>query len=255
MESEKKPPIVTTPVGEYGVLAMKSVFKKTDDANNTSYEFGIPSGFDVGNENNQRALLPDINRIGEIACREQFFRQAGGIHTFNQEFSDLVNGYPKWAVLEYWDGSNLRRVMSLLDDNTANFVDRPDLIDNIHWAYCDVWNADNMRIYYDFSSYETIVADSMTTEYDCMAMVWVEVVKSESSSDSTVVSMTVSRGSDESTSDIVEVSNPVSPTSKDYHVISTVGRFLKKGTTVSVTKSGTAKTTVNFWLCRLTTKA
>lgn len=139
------------PVSRFGQLAIASDFPVSSDVD-TNFKTGVPNSFDAGSDTNKAVLLPDINRIADIACREQYFRQCGGIHTFVRELSDAIGGYPNGIVLEYWDGQYLRRVISLMDDNVYDFTENPGFIDNIHWAYCDAFDPNAMRIFLDLPS-------------------------------------------------------------------------------------------------------
>lgn len=91
-------------------------------------------------------LVGDMNLIGYLGTLERYRRQFGGIRTYDVDFASAIGGYPKGSQLEYLQtitesGSTryiLRKVLSLIDDNTYNFVETPSYIDNIHWMYCDV---------------------------------------------------------------------------------------------------------------------
>ena len=171
----------------------------------SNYEQGIPSqyeysglvpdlapnteGHDYSNVEGYRALLQDINAIGEIATREQYFRQCGGIRTFSKTVSDVIGGYPKGAVLEYWDGQHLRLVASLIDDNTFDFSSDTSWIDGEHWVYADSYSQTTMPAFLDikksknvlFSSFSQAivsgtmmqVSDWFTAPFDCCLTVGV----------------------------------------------------------------------------------
>lgn len=110
----------------------------------------------------KKFLIGDMNLIGYLGTLEQYRRQMGGIRTYDPAFASVIDGYPKGAQLEYlqvYDGSTLltrsdiedqgfgytdsytykmRKVLSLIDDNTYDFVATPSYIDNQKWMYCDV---------------------------------------------------------------------------------------------------------------------
>lgn len=104
-----------------------------------NFEDGIPSDYSTDAANPLKARIDDVNALGRLASGFHHYRQCGGIVTYNREVSALIGGYPKGAVLEYWDGNLYRRVMSLMDDNVYDFVENPGYIDGIHWVYADTW--------------------------------------------------------------------------------------------------------------------
>lgn len=98
----------------------------------------------------KKFLLGDMNLIGHIGTLQQYRRQMGGIRTYDPGFAAVINGYPRGSQLEYLqsvteDGVTrhyLRKVLSLIDDNTYDFVEDPSYIDNVHWMFCDVLTDD-----------------------------------------------------------------------------------------------------------------
>ena len=111
----------------------------------------------------KKFLIGDFNLIGYLGTLQQYRRQMGGIRTYDPAFAQVIGGYPKGAQLEYlqvFDGTTqvstrsegfrflpsydykLRKVLSLIDDNTNDFVANPDCIDNVRWMYCDVVEQD-----------------------------------------------------------------------------------------------------------------
>jgi len=76
----------------------------------------------------------DANGMFYLSTDQKVYLQNGGIITFSQEVSDLIGGYPKNAILDYIDENNTYfKVQSLIDDNTNNFIENPELIDEINW--------------------------------------------------------------------------------------------------------------------------
>lgn len=76
----------------------------------------------------------DFNALGYIPMIHAFFRQNGGVFTFDTAVSNAIGGYPKGAVL--WVLKNnvpQYAVRSLVENNTNNFVNDPSLIDGVNW--------------------------------------------------------------------------------------------------------------------------
>lgn len=107
----------------------------------------------------KKFLIGDFNLIGYLGTLQQYRRQMGGIRTYDPAFAQVIGGYPKGSQLEYlqvFDGETqvstrsegfrflpsydykIRKVISLIDDNTNDFVADPTCIDNVRWMYCDV---------------------------------------------------------------------------------------------------------------------
>lgn len=92
----------------------------------------------------KKVLVGDFNILGRIGCNAGLFRSMGGVRTFNPDFSTLIGGYPKGAQLYHHFVSGgqhyLRKVVSMVDNNTFNFLTESAGVDNVHWAYCDTFN-------------------------------------------------------------------------------------------------------------------
>lgn len=76
----------------------------------------------------------DFNALGYIPMIHAFFRQNGGVFTFDTAVSNAIGGYPKGAVL--WvlkDNVPQYAVRSLIENNTNNFVNNAALIDGVRW--------------------------------------------------------------------------------------------------------------------------
>lgn len=78
----------------------------------------------------------EMNAIGNLASQNQFFFLAGGVNTFDQDFCDKIGGYPEGAVLKYLNNGYLYDVISLVDNNTSNFVTNG--VDGVNWKYLSV---------------------------------------------------------------------------------------------------------------------
>lgn len=81
----------------------------------------------------------DFNGLFYLATDYKAFLQNGGVITFNQIVSDLIGGYPQDAVLIYYksDTNTFYHVISMIDDNTYNFVVNPAYIDGEKWKYAE----------------------------------------------------------------------------------------------------------------------
>lgn len=114
-----------------------------DDVN---YPQGFPSIYGVpASEGGKYVGRGDINALGNVATNDLFYHKCGGINTFDAAFSAKVGGYPKGAVLQYLNGNYIYDVISLVDNNTFDFVAN-NSIDNVSWAYCNKEVATSDRI-------------------------------------------------------------------------------------------------------------
>lgn len=94
---------------------------------------GIPSIYSVAPSSGGKYVeRADINGIGWLATQMQFFFQCGQFLTFDQDFCNDINGYPKGAILRtalategtegtVSDEQNTFLVMSIVENNTTNF--------------------------------------------------------------------------------------------------------------------------------------
>lgn len=131
---------------KYRPMAFPMPFGANDPSNNyimpgtssvsnaPSFQDGFPSAFSSPKSlNGQYVTRKQMNGIGNLATRFEFFKRAGGIVTFDSAFASSIGGYPYGAVLDYLDGTNLNKVVSLIDNNTVNFTDVG--VDGVNWAY------------------------------------------------------------------------------------------------------------------------
>ena len=97
----------------------------------TNYETGVPQKYSPQEKDASLMPLKDFNRLGNLATRELFFRRCGGIHTFDEVFSEENLGYAKGALLHYVnsDAKIFKPVESQESDNDLNFVADPAVID------------------------------------------------------------------------------------------------------------------------------
>lgn len=78
----------------------------------------------------------EMNGIGNLASRYEFFRRAGGLVTFDSDLSAEIGGYPSGAVLKYMNNGFLYDVISLVDNNTIDF--NTVGVDGVNWDYLSV---------------------------------------------------------------------------------------------------------------------
>lgn len=130
-------------------LAMPKPFAKGEGAELTSiadiagendavnFNDGFPDAYSAPKSNNGKYVTRgEMNAIGNLASQNQFFFLAGGVNTFDQSFCDKIGGYPEGAVLKYLNNGYLYDVISLVDNNTTNFV--ANGVDGVNWKYLSV---------------------------------------------------------------------------------------------------------------------
>lgn len=123
----------------------QSAFKPIDNealTNDVNFVEGFTAAFAApGSQGGRYVTRNELNAIGHLASVNEFHRQVGGIITFNPTLADKIGGYPMGAILEYLDGLNYYRVVSLADNNTVNFNEVG--VDGVNWAYCERGLVDN----------------------------------------------------------------------------------------------------------------
>ena len=119
-----------------------------------NYPQGFPSIYGVpASEGGKYVGRGEINAIGNVATNDLFYHKCGGINTFDAAFAAKIGGYPKGAVLKYLNGNYIYDVISLVDNNTFDFV-ATNTIDGANWAYCNKETSSSDRI---------LVVESSTT--------------------------------------------------------------------------------------------
>lgn len=138
-------------IGQYGI-SYSGTLSVGEGIEINYYQGENPSDYSVTvstitrTNTGNKFLVGDMNLIGYLGTLERYRRQLGGIRSYDPDFASAIGGYPKGSQLEYLQTITeenetryiLRKVLSLIDDNTYNFVETPSYIDNIHWMYCDV---------------------------------------------------------------------------------------------------------------------
>lgn len=113
--------IYPTPfAGAYGAELAK--IKDGTDANLVNFADGFPSVYTAPKSNGGKFVTRgELNAIGNLATKNEYYRMCGGINTFDPVFAQKIGGYPKDAILDYFDGVNLFKVISLEEDNKQDF--------------------------------------------------------------------------------------------------------------------------------------
>ncbi len=123
-----------------------------DAATSMTYQKGIPDIYAKPTGDGGKLVTRQMfNSLGNIGSQLGFFEQCGGYFTFDEAVSAAIGGYPMDAVLSFYDEKTklLRRVRSLKDDNTWNFLTRG--VDGVHWAYADDVGLLSMHVDYAHS--------------------------------------------------------------------------------------------------------
>lgn len=137
---------------KYGRLAMPCPFGNNDSANITqiaetasagdfNFETGFATPYSAPKSNSGKFITrTEINAIGNLASRNDFYYSCGGLNTFDSAIADAINGYPKGAVLDYIVGYKLYKVISLVDANKVDFISNG--IDGVNWQYLNLNTVD-----------------------------------------------------------------------------------------------------------------
>lgn len=60
----------------------------------------------------------DMNAILGLLSEYCYYLQNGGTFTYNADVATAIGGYPSGAVLDYFDGNNVIKIISLVENNT-----------------------------------------------------------------------------------------------------------------------------------------
>lgn len=111
--------------------------KTAQDPTNPNFLDGFPVAFSAPKSNNgQYVTRLQMNGIGNLASRFEFFRRVGGVVTFDPDLATAIGGYPSGAVLKYLNNDYLYDVISLVDNNMVDFSSVG--VDDVNWAYLSV---------------------------------------------------------------------------------------------------------------------
>ena len=129
----------------------------------------------------------EMNAIGNLASRNDFYRMCGGLNTFDPNICISIGGYHKGAILDYVEVTNYKyivsKVISLIDSNKVDFTSSTidqDLIskgivngsvDNVNWAFCneELATPSNSIKLFDFPSTFPIYGFSMIGRFTAPA--------------------------------------------------------------------------------------
>ena len=111
---------------------------------------GFTPAFEApGSQGGRYVKRKEMNAIGHLASANWFKRLCGGVFQFDANMAAIIGGYPKGAVLEYLDGLNYYRVVSLVENNKVDYTGATPTsaqasagivagtVDNVNWAYCE----------------------------------------------------------------------------------------------------------------------
>ena len=168
----------SSPASRTIIKSAPSAASEADVGSDITYQYGVPPPYSKpilsqsGDSNPDAALVTrqTVNAIGNLGSQLGFFEQCGGYFTFDQSVCDSIGGYPRDAILSFYDSeTNLfRRVRSLKDDNRWNFL--TDGVDGEWWAYAD--DVGMLSMHVDYSHSKDIGGRLFT---DTGVSEWVEV--------------------------------------------------------------------------------
>ncbi len=78
------------------------------------------------------------NGLFYLSTDQKVYLQNGGTITFSEAVSNAIGGYPMGAILDYVYLGVYNKVISLVDDNTVNFL--TDGVDNVNWQLLTIGN-------------------------------------------------------------------------------------------------------------------
>ena len=134
------------PFGGFGGGNVDPIAQVT--GSDVNYVDGFPAAYGAPSANNGKFVRrKQMNAIGKLASNDLFYHKCGGLNTFDADFCAAVGGYPKGAILEYVAGTQIYNVMSLKDNNKADFTGADHssdgtgistgTVDGINWTYCN----------------------------------------------------------------------------------------------------------------------
>lgn len=144
--------------------------KKPSGNDSTNFETGFTPNYSSNptSASGDYLLRKDMNRIGELATLELFFKKCGGVHTFSSQVSSSYGGYQKDICLGYYDGECLKKVKSEITSNTLDFKNTAYSIDCIPSGHQGVvWSTSSyiygidegsLRMVVDFSNRNDLTA-------------------------------------------------------------------------------------------------
>jgi len=131
-----------------------SAIPKSSSDNSVSFDTGYPAAYDNAGATPKAIERNKMNWLLRVLSQGSFFGQTGIRYTYNSDVATAIGGYPLGAVLAHDDGTSIRNVVSLVDNNSYDFVTNG--VDNQNWKYLD--DASNSGIYPDYGSSEYIIS-------------------------------------------------------------------------------------------------
>lgn len=152
------PSIVTIPQ-PFAASGDKAEIGNASTSSAPNYTDGFPATFSA--YNGPYPTRQQFNGLFNIATVNQYASQCGQINTFNAELATVIGGYAAGAILDYYNGGTLFKVVSLVNGNTYNFVENG--VDGVNWAYCST--AVN-KIFPDCYHAQELVNGSIQSTFD-----------------------------------------------------------------------------------------
>lgn len=125
-----------------------SAIPKSSSDNSVSFDTGYPAAYDNAGATPKAIERNKMNWLLRVLSQGSFFGQTGIRYTFNSDVATAIGGYPLGAVLAHDDGNSIRNVVSLVDNNSYDFVTNG--VDNQNWKYLD--DEAGSGIYPDYGS-------------------------------------------------------------------------------------------------------
>ena len=129
-----QPLAISQPVAVSGIK--NTIPENATGSNLASIQEGFPQKTMISpQDGGEPPYGQDFNGLFYLSTDQRVYTQNGGIITFNQDVSDAIGGYPQGAILDYYVSStqSFSKVVSLIDNNTNNFVTTTSYIDGVNW--------------------------------------------------------------------------------------------------------------------------
>lgn len=129
-----QPLAISQPVAVSGIK--NTIPENATGSNLASIQEGFPQKTMISpQDGGEPPYGQDFNGLFYLSTDQRVYTQNGGIITFNQDVSNAIGGYPQGAILDYYVSStqSFSKVVSLIDNNTNNFVTTPSYIDGVNW--------------------------------------------------------------------------------------------------------------------------
>lgn len=147
MKQLTTPAVIKSPFAASALALKNEIPNDATGTYNASLEEGFPAitmqPLDLGGTPPDGR---DFNGILNLLSQFYYQFQNGYRATFNQDVSDIIGGYPQGAILDYYPAGATKviPVMSLIENNTYNFVTNPEYIDGVHWTVA--WSSNYLGV-------------------------------------------------------------------------------------------------------------